>query len=209
MSKWLDRLADLPENREQTKPVLTELTKETSVGFVSAELVDSDFERSPSDTVQNQEVPPPALTELTEPAPAPPGYDTESGLPMDWIEGYRKLVIMRRPRAIPETTWTWLQAAAGELLTRWGRQLVAHGWSAIEVFGVHFEAPMPRVDCAGLLAMLSAHHKIEAISAKSVSLRTDGGSVLRYYRPLASNAGIVPVWELTIGAPQRSAGGTE
>jgi hypothetical protein len=137
------------------------------------------------------------------------GYDEESGLPMDWIGGYRRLVVMRRPHAIPETTWTWLQAAAGELLTRWGRQLVAHGWGTLEVFGVHFEAPMPRVDCAGLLAMLSAHHKIEAVSAKSVSIRTESGALLRYYRPLAQNPGIVPVWELTTGDPPRSAGGAE
>jgi hypothetical protein len=133
---------------------------------------------------------------------APPsGFDAESGLPMEWIEGYRKLVIMRRPRAIPQATWTWLQAAAGQLLTRWGAQLAGHGWTTLEIFGVHYEAPLPRIDCAGLLAMLSAHHKIEAISAKSVSLRTDGGSVLRYYRPLATNPGTVPVWELTTGGP--------
>jgi hypothetical protein len=62
---------------------------------------------------------------------------------------------------------------------------------------------MPRVDCAGLLAMLSAHHKIEAISAKSVSLRTETGAVLHYYRPLAANPGIVPIWELTTGSPTR------
>jgi hypothetical protein len=71
------------------------------------------------------------------------GYDEESGLPFDWIEGYRRLALMRRPYAIPATTWTWLGAAAGELLTRWGAQLVAHGWSTIEVFGVHYEEPMP------------------------------------------------------------------
>jgi hypothetical protein len=131
----------------------------------------------------------------------PSSYDAESGLPMEWIEGYRRLVVMRRPRAIPQTTWTWLQAAAGQLLTRWGAQLAGHGWTTLEIFGVHYEAPLPRIDCAGLLAMLSAHHKIEAISAKSVSLRTDGGSVLRYYRPLATNIGTVPVWELTTGEP--------
>jgi hypothetical protein len=111
---------------------------------------------------------------------------------------------MRPPRAIPATTWTWLQAAAGELLTRWGRQLTAHEWTTNEVFGVHFEAPMPRIDCAGLLAMLSVRHKIEAVSGKSVSLRTESGAVLRYYRPLAANAGIVPVWDLTTGAPPRA-----
>jgi hypothetical protein len=136
------------------------------------------------------------------------GYDEESGLPADWIEGYQRLVTMRRPRAIPATTWTWLQAAGGELLTRWGRQLAAQGWTTLEVFGVHYEAPMPRIDCAGLLAMLSAHQKIEAVSAKSVSLRTESGSVLRYYRPLATNPGIVPVWELTTGTPMREEGGS-
>jgi len=139
-------------------------------------------------------------------AGASSAVDAESGLPSAWIEGYQQLVIMRRPHAIPATTWTWMQAAAGELLTRWGRQLAAYGWTTIEVFGVHFEAPMPRVDCAGLLAMLSAHQKIEAISAKSVSLRTESGAVLRYYRPLASNPGIIPIWELTTGEPPRGEG---
>jgi hypothetical protein len=135
----------------------------------------------------------------------PSSYDAETGLPMEWIEGYRKVVIMRRPRAIPLATWTWLTASAGELLTRWGAQLAGHGWTMLEIFGVHYEAPLPRIDCAGLLAMLSAHHKIEAVSAKSVSLRTESGGVLRYYRPLAANPGIVPVWELTTGTPPDSA----
>jgi hypothetical protein len=201
MSKWLDRLPGLPENRQQTKPELTKPTKSNSVGVVSAELVESEFKRSPPVTGQTQEVSYSALTEPTQSPSSSSAYDAEPGLPMDWIEGYRRLVVMRRPHAIPETTWTWMQAAAGELLTRWGRQLVAHGWTTLEVFGVHLEAPMPRIDCAGLLAMLSAHHKIEAISAKSVSLRTESGAVLRYYRPLAANAGIVPVWDLTIGKP--------
>jgi hypothetical protein len=135
------------------------------------------------------------------------GFDEESGLPEDWLAGYRRLVVMRRPYAIPAASWLWMQAAAGELLTRWGRQLAAHGWSTIEVFGVHYEAPLPRVDCAGLLAMLSAGQKIEAISAKSVSLRTENGAVLRYYRPLATNPGIVPVWELMTGEPPREGRG--
>jgi len=209
MSKWLDRLADLPENQQRTNPALTEPTKGTTVSIVSAELVESDFLRSPSDTIQNQKVPPPALTELAQPPLAASGYDAESGLPMDWIEGYRRLVVMRRPHAIPKTAWIWLQAATGELLTRWGRQLASHGWTTLEIFGVHFEAPMPRIDCAGLLAMLSAHHKIEAVSATSVSLRTENGALLRYYRPLAQNPGIVPVWELMTGEPPRSAGGPE
>jgi hypothetical protein len=134
-------------------------------------------------------------------------YDAESGLPVEWIEGYRRLVQMPPPAAIPTRTWTWLQAAAGELLTRWGRQLVAQGWTTPEVFGVHFEAPIPRVDCAGLLALLSVHHKIEAITAKLVSLRTESGAVLHLYRPLAGSAGVVPVWDLATGAPGRPSGG--
>ena len=40
MSKWLDRLADLPENRQQTKPALSKLTESNSVGVVGAELVE-------------------------------------------------------------------------------------------------------------------------------------------------------------------------
>jgi hypothetical protein len=135
--------------------------------------------------------------------PSTSGFDAESGLPLEWIEGYRRLVVMRRPPAIPATTWTWITAAAGEILTRWGAQLAGHGWTTLEVFGCHYEAPMPRVDCAGLVAMLAAHQKIEAVSAKSVSIRTERGALLRYHRPLATNPGIIPVWELMTGSPPR------
>jgi hypothetical protein len=75
-------------------------------------------------------------------------------------------------------------------LTRWGAQLAGHGWTTLEVFGVHYGAAAAR-RLRGLLAMLSAHHKIEAISGKLVSLRTENGGVLRY-TPLAQNPGIVP-----------------
>ena len=65
---------------------------------------------------------------------------------------------------------------------------------------------LPRT-CAGLLAMLSSHQKIEAISARSVSLRTESAAMLGYHRPLAANYDIVPVLELTTGKPP--AGGAE
>jgi hypothetical protein len=94
--------------------------------------------------------------------------------------------------------------SGGPTLDTVGRTACGHGWTTLEVFGVHYEAPLPRVDCAGLLAMLSAHHKIEAISGKSVSLRTENGSVLRYYRPLAQNPGIIAVWDLVTGEPPQA-----
>jgi hypothetical protein len=129
------------------------------------------------------------------------GYDAESGLPMGWIEGYRRLAVMRRPRAIPATTWTWLTAAAGQILTRWGTQLAGHGWSTIEIFGVHFEAAQSRASDAGLLAHLVDHKKLEAIGPRSAALRLPDGTALRLNRPLATAAGVVLAWELTTGHP--------
>jgi len=111
---------------------------------------------------------------------------------------------MRRPHAISATTWTWLGAAAGELLTRWGTQLVAHGWSTAEVFGVHYEEPMPHIADGGLLAHLVEHRKLEAIGPRSAALRLPDGTALRINRPLAAVAGIVLAWELTAGEPPRS-----
>jgi hypothetical protein len=131
------------------------------------------------------------------------GYDEESGLPLDWIEGYRRLATMRRPRAIPAATWTWLTAAAGELLTRWGAQLASQGWSKIEVFGVAYEAPMPGISDGGLLAHLVEHRKLEAIGPRSAALRTPDGTSVRLTRPLATAAGVLPAWDLTTGVPPR------
>jgi len=111
---------------------------------------------------------------------------------------------MRRPHAISATTWTWLGAAAGELLTRWGTQLVAHGWSTAEVFGVHYEEPMPHIADGGLLAHLVEHRKLEAIGPRSAALRLPDGTARRINRPLAAVAGIVLAWELTAGEPPRS-----
>jgi hypothetical protein len=149
---------------------------------------------------QNQSAAPDSAPDAT----ARSGYDDESGLPVDWLEGYRRLSVMRRPRAIPATTWTWLTAAAGELLTRWGPQLAALNWSAIEVFGVHYEEPMPHIADAGLLAHLVEHRKLEAIGPRSAALRLPDGEALRISRPLATAAGIVLAWDLTSGEPPRS-----
>jgi hypothetical protein len=131
------------------------------------------------------------------------GYDEESGLLIDWIEGYRRLAAMRRPRAIPAATWTWLTAAAGELLSRWGVQLAAQGWSTAEVYGVAYEVPMPRISDGGLLAHLVEHRKLEAIGPRSAVLRLPDGSSLRLVRPLATAPGVVLAWELTTGQPPR------
>jgi hypothetical protein len=204
MSKWLDRLADLPENRQRTNPELTKLTEGGSVSVVSTDLGESDFSRSPEDTGKNRHAPNSALTELTQPPPARSGYDEESGLPVDWLDGYRRLAVMRRPRAIPAATWTWLTAAAGEILTRWGAQLAGHGWSTIEVFGVHHEVPQPRIADGGLLAHLVEHRKLEAIGPRSAALRLPDGSALRINRPLATAEGVMPAWELTTGEPPRA-----
>jgi hypothetical protein len=204
MSKWLDRLASLPQNSSRTNPALTEPTKGSSVSFVSTDLGESDFGKPSECTSSKWETPYSALTKLTEVPVGNSGVDEEPGLPVAWLEGYRRLVLMRRPYAIPATTWTWLGATAGELLTRWGVQLAAHGWSTVEVFGVHYEEPMPHIAHGGLLAHLAEHRKLEAIGPRSAALRLADGTALRINRPLAAVAGIVLAWELTTGEPPHS-----
>lgn len=65
MSKWLDRLADLPKNRKATTPQLTRLSELNSVSAVSANLGEPQFSDPLSGGSKNEKYPPPQLTEPT------------------------------------------------------------------------------------------------------------------------------------------------
>ena len=78
------------------------------------------------------------------------------------------------------------------LFAMWLPMLRRHGWTAIELFGVHPIAPAARFDCMGLILVLNSK-SVRSISADGASLASPTGTTLSYRRePML---GAVLIWD--------------
>lgn len=78
-------------------------------------------------------------------------------------------------------------ADASIFLRDWGHQAEALGWSAEDLFCVDPVAPLARYDTMGLVWMLQGQ-RVVALAADAATIKSDSGSLLKFYRPGASHA---------------------
>jgi hypothetical protein len=117
------------------------------------------------------------------------------GIPDEWQAGYAKLHTMPCPSTIRPDHWDRIVVAAGLLLTRWGAQLAAMGWTTADLFAAHPEAPLARYDCAGLVLLLPGC-EVAAVTADAATLRTRTAAMQTYRRYITlERRHAVPLWE--------------
>jgi hypothetical protein len=106
----------------------------------------------------------------------------------EWTAGMEFLSPVNDPcLGFKRGQWSRVRAAALAFLDQYGNQAHALGWSAADLFGVHPEMGMVRVDSCGAL-MLTNGVRVVAVSADAIGYAN--GLVYRR-RPMRS----VPVWE--------------
>ena len=116
------------------------------------------------------------------------------GLPRAWAEGYAALCTMPPPFGFSADRWRRVVDAAGIFLDRWGAEAIRCGWSDLDVFGCHSDAPDRRFDCMGLVLLLD-RCEVVAIDRDGADLAMATGARQRFrHRPLPP--GTVSLWEL-------------
>ena len=101
---------------------------------------------------------------------------------------------MLPPSGFSPKRWRRVVDAAGMFLDRWGAEAIRCGWSDLDVFGCHQNAPTARFDCMGLILLLD-RCEIVAIDLNGADIVTASGAHQRFRRrPLPTET--VPLWGL-------------
>ena len=75
-------------------------------------------------------------------------------VPRAWAEGFAALCAMPPPAGFWPDRWQRIIDATGAFLDRWAGEAIRCGWSDLDVFGCHPDAPDRRFDCMGLVLLL-------------------------------------------------------
>jgi hypothetical protein len=75
--------------------------------------------------------------------------------PLEWIEGFARLNVTRRPKGFSQAQWERVLDDGGRFLDGgWAEKAADVGWSAKDAFGVHPLAPNARYDAMGLVPLM-------------------------------------------------------
>lgn len=118
-----------------------------------------------------------------------------SGCPEEWAAALARLDPARPPKDVPTKRWRLFLDDCGRFVDEWATKAADLGWTPLDLFGCHREAPYARVDCAGLL-WLVAGRRIVALTAETAVIETPGGGRLTYRRRPKINDQAVAPWEL-------------
>ncbi len=113
-----------------------------------------------------------------------------------WHDGVTRFQAMPVPLGFTPARWSRARLDASGLLERHGPELLALGWTAADVFGLHLDAPGAAVDCYGLALLLDGGTVAE-LTAEGARIVRPSGAELR----MRCGAGrpSVPAWELDQG----------
>jgi hypothetical protein len=107
--------------------------------------------------------------------------DNEGRAPVEWHAILAELEQRNCPDWLLPDRWNGLLSDAESFLDRWGNAAHQLGWTALDLFGVHPEAPSARFDKMGLLLLICGGELI-ALTAGSATIRRSSGAVLTYRR---------------------------
>ena len=120
--------------------------------------------------------------------------------PEEWREGFNRLITSPAPMGITVARWRQFIQDAEHFMTDWAEKADALGWTAVDVFGLHPEAPAHRMDAAGLIWLLSGH-RVAALSENEAVIRISDSRRQTFHRRAR---GGVPAWELTENGKERT-----
>lgn len=113
-----------------------------------------------------------------------------------WLDAFERLSSQREPcPGFRAGDWPKVYRAAVAFLEDFGEQASALGWATLDLFGVHPDVGMVRVDCAGAL-MVSGGARVVALTADTIRY-VDG---LTYRRTALGPA--VAVWDFGSPSPR-------
>lgn len=140
------------------------------------------------------------LQSVADPVPSVPGATTkiQQGLARDGASSERSewhaiLADLERqspPEWLSASRWCELLSDAESFLSRWSDAAQSLGWTALDLFGVHPQAPASRFDAMGLL-LLTQGGAVVALTEDGATVRRQTGAVLSYHRCPTANAVLI------------------
>lgn len=115
--------------------------------------------------------------------------------PLEWIEGFARLNVTRRPKGFSQAQWERVLDDGGRFLDGgWAEKAADVGWSAKDAFGVHPLAPNARYDAMGLVPLMRGGEIID-LTSRRATIRMPGGNCLTYYLRRESSEAIA-LWDM-------------
>ena len=121
----------------------------------------------------------------------------EGSVPREWAYGYARMQTMPPPLDMPALRWQQMINDTGLFLDRWAMEVLAVGWTSLDLFGVHPKAPYRAIFYAGLVSLLNGRPVI-AITADTAIIDC-GKGVHHTYQRCQPKPGQIPLWELKNG----------
>jgi hypothetical protein len=109
-----------------------------------------------------------------------------------WAAGLRRLNPDRPVGGFHHDHWLAVVQDAWDLLSTWGDDAAALGWTSADLFGVDPTAPAARFDRAGVAVILARGWVLD-LFADRASIRSRAGVALTFRKPAQ---GGVPIWEI-------------
>jgi hypothetical protein len=108
----------------------------------------------------------------------------------EWARKLSVLDLATPPPSLFPDRWCQLLIDADALLRQWGEQVVALGWSAVDLFSV---PPGPERWGGGGLVMALSGRPVIAMTAEAATIQSPQGPATRYYR--RDKPGAVLLWD--------------
>lgn len=111
-------------------------------------------------------------------------------IPLEWAEAFCKLRQCNRPYNIPMADWLRIQyntIALHKKQPEMLRNIIACGWSLLDIYGCFSLAPIRRFEYMGLLILKNQQEGIISVSDSCIELQRKGGCVMGFYKPLVSS----------------------
>ena len=128
--------------------------------------------------------------------------DGITSLPDVWRQGVLRLLAMPCPPAVSTKAWAaMIHVSIRTVASGRAAEAASLGWEALDLWGCHSDKPYQRLDCAGLVWLLTGNEVID-LTAGTATIRTRAGATQTHRRRPSVTTEICLAWELTTG--QRS-----
>jgi hypothetical protein len=143
-----------------------------------------------SDILQSVADPVPSVPGATTKIQQGPAGDGGSDERSEWHAILAELKGQTSPEWLPPIRWRELLSDAESFLSRWEGAAQALGWTALDLFGVHPQAPASRFDAMGLF-LLTQGGAVVALTKDGATFRRQTGAVLSYQRVSTADAVLI------------------
>ncbi len=114
-------------------------------------------------------------------------------IPQDWVIGVNKILQSPSPPQISGDRWVRFKLDLSTFLPQWDQTAVDLGWTAVEIFGVHYLKPHARPDGMGLVFILHGDVVTEMTEIGATIMTKTRA---RHSYPRIPRPEMIPAWEL-------------